>query len=341
MDSVHRPVESLWTNYAVVSPSAASDPRRSRPRPRRGFLDLARAFALGGSLFLGLDDLLDGRGARRGLLGGGCLGCALALGLLGLELGELLLGRELLALGGDDELQVAVTSVKTSNGTVYRPIRLIVSISSLRRSTRSFSCSQSRSATFVAVTEPKSEPVGPALTSKRSSSPSIRSAIARASSTRLRVVAGPLGVAPLELAHEPGRRHLGEAAREEEVARVAARDVDDLAAETELVDVLLENDFHRHLLVADVREEGELAGALDGDGHLALMAPAGTADAAVADLALLRHVPPELVDVLVVDLVDLRLAEEAGLAAARTCRRVALASAAAALAVGISLGCWH
>ena len=66
-----------------------------------------RAFAFGGSLVLGLDDLLDGRGARRSLLGGGCLGCALALGLLGLELGELLLGRELLALGRDDELQLA------------------------------------------------------------------------------------------------------------------------------------------------------------------------------------------------------------------------------------------
>ena len=77
----------------------------------------------------------------------------------------------------------AVTSANSSNGTVYRPIRLIVSISSLRRSTRSFSCSHSRSATFVAVTEPNSEPVGPAVTSKRSSSASSREASARASST--------------------------------------------------------------------------------------------------------------------------------------------------------------
>ena len=78
-------------------------------------------------------------------------------------------------------------------------------------------------------------------------------------------MAGPLGIAPLELAHQPGRRHLGEPARQEEVARVAARDVHDLAAEAELVDVLLQNDFHRHLLVTDVREESQLACALDGD----------------------------------------------------------------------------
>src|SRR3954469_9538345 len=46
------------------------------------------------------------------------------------------------------------------------------------------------------------------------------------------------------------------------------------------------------------------------------MAAARPADAARADLAALRHVPPELVDVLVVDLVDVRLAEEARLAPA-------------------------
>jgi hypothetical protein len=47
-------------------------------------------------------------------------------------------------------------------------MRLIGSSSSLRRSTRIFSCSQSRSAIVVAVTEPNSVPVGPAFASKRS-----------------------------------------------------------------------------------------------------------------------------------------------------------------------------
>ena len=100
---VHRPVESLWTSYAVGSPSGAAESTSASTT--------ASSISPGpspsaGSLLLGLDDLLDGRGARRSLLGGGRLGGALALGLLGLELGELLLGRGLLALGRDDELQV-------------------------------------------------------------------------------------------------------------------------------------------------------------------------------------------------------------------------------------------
>src|ERR1041384_6239121 len=65
------------------------------------------------------------------------------------------------------------------------------------------------------------------------------------------------------------------------------------------------------------------------------MAPAGAADPTFADLALLRHVAPELVDVLVVDLVDLRLAEEARLAAAGAARRRALSARRA-----VGFRCW-
>ena len=103
--------------------------------------------------------------------------------------------------------------------------------------------SQSLSATFVAVTEPKSEPVGPAFTSKRSSVASSRWTIACASSA---VFASwrAQGVAPLELADEPRCRELRHPARQQEVARVAARDVHDLAPEAEVVDVLTENDLH-------------------------------------------------------------------------------------------------
>ena len=61
------------------------------------------------------------------------------------------------------------TSVKSSIGTVWRPIRLMLSIPTLRRSTRIFCCCQISSTMSVGVTEPKSAPVGPALTSKRSS----------------------------------------------------------------------------------------------------------------------------------------------------------------------------
>src|SRR6478609_276628 len=56
-----------------------------------------------------------------------------------------------------------------------------------------------------------------------------------------------LGAPILDLAHfrDPCRSRLvGKTAREEEVARVAARDADDLPAETDLVDVLTEDDFH-------------------------------------------------------------------------------------------------
>src|SRR5437660_4742158 len=103
---------------------------------------------------------------------------------------------------------------------------------------------------------------------------------------------------------------------------------------------MLDHDLHDRILVPDVRQERELSRAFDCDRNLALVAPAGSADAAVADLALLRHVAAELVDVLVVDLVDLRLAEEAGLAAAGAGRSGALApSARAAIAIGIVLRC--
>ncbi len=48
------------------------------------------------------------------------------------------------------------------------------------------------------------------------------------------------------LALKRGSRHLGEAARQQEVTGVPARDADHLAPEAHLVDVLPKNDFHRH-----------------------------------------------------------------------------------------------
>src|SRR5262249_15383206 len=61
----------------------------------------------------------------------------------------------------------------------------------------------------------------------------------------------------------------------------------------------------------DIRQERHLAGALHGLRDLHLVAPARAGDAPAADLPPLRDVAPELVDVLVVDLGDLLLAEEA------------------------------
>src|SRR5439155_9198737 len=67
------------------------------------------------------------------------------------------------------------------------------------------------------------------------------------------------------------------------------------------------------VLTRHVRQQRHLACALDRDRDLALVPAARAGDPAVADLALLGDVAAQLVDVLVVDLVDLVLAEEAGL----------------------------
>src|SRR5262249_48773015 len=69
-----------------------------------------------------------------------------------------------------------------------------------------------------------------------------------------------------------------------------------------------------------------------------LVAAAGAADPARADLPLLGDVAPELGDVLVVDLLDLALAEEARLAPAAGERGGALSAASVGLACGL---CCH
>src|SRR5690242_19002221 len=63
--------------------------------------------------------------------------------------------------------------------------------------------------------------------------------------------------------------------------------------------------------LGDVRQQRHLARPLHSRGHLHLVPTAGAGDAAAADLALLGDVPAQLVDVRVVDLRDLLLAEEA------------------------------
>ena len=140
---------------------------------------------------------------------------------------------------------VACTSWKSSIGTSKRPIRLIVSIPILRRSTRIFFVRHSSSAIFVGVTEPKSEPVGPAFTSKRRTVllEDVRDLLRLVCVARL--VPRALLVALAQLRDLRRRRGLGEAPRQQEVARVAARDVHDLAAQAERVDVVEEDDFHR------------------------------------------------------------------------------------------------
>ena len=133
------------------------------------------------------------------------------------------------------------------------------------------------------------------------------------------------------------RRRLGELARDQVVAQVALGDVDDGALLAERLDVL-EQDRLGHRASAprargtppprpprsgrssraslDVGQQRELARALDRRGDLVLVAAAGAADPARADLAALGDEPAQRRDVLVVDLLDLVLAERAGLAPA-------------------------
>src|SRR3954454_7952113 len=135
-------------------------------------------------------------------------------------------------------------------------------------------------------------------------------------------------------------RGLGQLARDQEVAEVALRDVDDRAALTELLHVLEQNRLgHDRCLplavavavtiavtaraalvarlagVADVGQQRELTRPLDRRGDLVLVPPARSGDAARADLAAIRDELPERVDVLVVDELDLVAAVLAGLAA--------------------------
>ena len=104
---------------------------------------------------------------------------------------------------------------------------------------------QISSAMSVGVTEPNSEPVGPDLTSKRSTVLPSTSAMSVACSA-LRASWRPRCSSRLRSsATRAGRGLLGQPAREQEVAGVAAGDVDDLAAQPDLLDVAQEDDFHQ------------------------------------------------------------------------------------------------
>jgi hypothetical protein len=60
-------------------------------------------------------------------------------------------------------------------------------------------------------------------------------------------MSGVQRVPPLDLPQKARGRELSQAAREQEVARVAAGDVHHVATETEALDVFPENDLHRHV----------------------------------------------------------------------------------------------
>src|SRR5438270_1527576 len=142
------------------------------------------------------------------------------------------------------------------------------------------------------------------------------------------------------------RRRLGELARQEVIAQVALRYVDDGALLAEVLDLLEEYRFgHRRLSLAvavavaafapravvapalvDVRQQRELASALDSARDLDLVTAARAGDPPRADLALLGDELAQRRDVLVVDLLDFVAAVLARLSPAA--RRTALLVAA-------------
>src|SRR5215207_1813 len=116
-----------------------------------------------------------------------------------------------------------------------------------------------------------------------------------------------------------GGRHLGEAAGDEEVTHVAPAHVHDVAPLSDLLDVL--GQYHLHglnpLPAYHVGQQRHLAGALDCGRRLALVLRAEAGHPASTDLAAVRGEPPQHVVVLVVDVVDVLLAEHARLALGR------------------------
>ena len=263
--------------------------RRSRlPRPRRprpGRSRRARLRRRLDGLPVALVDLRAGRAGGRCRLGRGCR-------LGGLHRGELLLGRQLAALGHDHQLDLGRDALEDvdRHRVAADPLDVV-------------------DADLAAVDADLADPpdlVGDVGRRDRAEQRSGRAGLdvepEHELAERVRDLRGLLGAARLvhrllgvdapDLLDPSLRRDLGEVARQQEVAGVPAGDVDDLATQAELLHVLEQDHVHQALLARDVGQERDLAGPLDRDGDLPLVAAARAGDAAVADLALLGDVAP-------------------------------------------------
>src|SRR5581483_3617641 len=110
----------------------------------------------------------------------------------------------------------------------------------------------------------------------------------------------------------------GVAARDQVVAGVAVLDLDDVAGGTEAGDLVGEDDLHAvaTLSLASGRGVGQqrhLTAVLDSRGDVTLVLGAVAGDPAGTDLAAVGDELPQQVRVLVVDVADLVLAEDANL----------------------------
>ena len=167
---------------------------------------------------------------------------------------------------------------------------------SIRRSR----ASRSASTISLAPTEPNSLPSSPArwwivstvLPSRpaASASRSARAFSAFSAASRRRCASSSA----------PGRRRLGQLARDQVVAQVAGGDVDRLAALAERLDVLRAGSPAPSAL-SDVGQQGDLARPLHRHRELSLVAAGKSGDAPAAGLPLVGEEAPQQVEVLVVD----------------------------------------
>ena len=175
------------------------------------------------------------------------LGLGLGRGLGLLLRRRLVLRRQLAALGDDERLHVDADVLEDLD-------RHVVAADPLDRLLEARSCAgrrapcaraRSRRRCRVGVTEPNRAPVGPALTSNRStvlpSSSAICLRLVGAFAPRGGRAARRAGGSPPPWPASRARR----AARQQEVARVAVGDAHDVAAQAELLDVGEQDDVHR------------------------------------------------------------------------------------------------
>ena len=125
---------------------------------------------------------------------------------------------------------------------------------------------------------------------------------------------------PLDLDHLDvrGRDFQGQLAGEEEVPPEARGDIDDVALAAHVFHVLFQNDLHGasvplRLSIRDVGQQGQQARPLHGRGQLPLVEGARPGDPAGRNLAPVRDVFFQDIHVLVVDELDVPLAEPAEL----------------------------
>ena len=247
---VHRLGRSLWrTSSPLVTPPAAGS--GSGSSASAGCLGLGCDFGLLGRLGL-LDRLL----LRDLLLDRGFGGCVLLLGQsLGLSgfrrLGlldrlQLLLGRQLAALGHDEHARLHghLGEELDRNLVAADPLQRLVE-ADLPAVDPDLELVPDR----VREVRLRDRPEEDALLAGLDVEAELRLAEPLRDLLRLldalRLVQRAARVHLLELLDARGRGRLRELARQEEVSRVPARDVDDLAAQAELVHVFPENDLHR------------------------------------------------------------------------------------------------